>query len=146
MYWIILADTALYRIYNYERKTKQLSLVAEKYHPESRAKAGELTASRYGHYKTRNKGGGAYESPLDPKEEEVNRFLKTLSEIIDAGRINNQYEKFILIAPPKTTGIIKAHFNKNTASLMLKNIQKDYMHLSEGEFKKFLYEQGLIKL
>jgi protein required for attachment to host cells len=138
MYWIVLADSALFRIYSYEQKTKQLSLLAEKYHPESRAKIIDLAVNNVGHYKTRTKARGAYSSRTNPKQEEIESFLKILVEQIEAGRISNQYKKFILIALPRVVGFIVKHLSEATQRLMGNNIKKDYVHLPEQEFRKFL--------
>lgn len=141
MYWIVLADSAVYRIYSYEQKNKCLTLVREQYHPESRAKSHDLVTDNIGHYNTSTKARGIYASSTDPKENEIEQFLKMFAEQVEAGRINKQYEKFILIAPPKITGMLLKHLSKNTQNLMFKNIQKDYVHMPEHEFKKFLQTQ-----
>lgn len=140
MYWIVLANTNLCRIYLYERETHQLSLLREESHPESKSKSSDLASDRPGRYSTSGKAHGTYSSHTDPKDDEIDHFLKMLADEFEAGRVANQYEKLILIAPARVNGILSKHLNKNVARLIIDNVKKDYTHLAPHELTKFVHE------
>lgn len=142
MYWIALANTNLYRIYSYENSTKapSLTLLKEMSHPESKSRERELMTDRPGHYKTMGEARGTYSGHADPKEDEIDHFLHQLAEQFEMGRVANQYNKLILIAPPHVNGIISKHINKNVERLIISNLKKDYTHFQSHELSQFLHE------
>ncbi len=148
MYWIILANSNMYRIYLYKRKTNELSLLKEELHPKSKAKESQLITDRPGRYKTSHQTRGAYARGAyawhtDPKQNEIDHFLKSLADELEIGRSINQYEKLVLIAPPHVSGTILKHLDKNVEPLLFNNIKKDYTHFEERDLSKFLHEEWL---
>lgn len=142
MYWIVLATTNQYRIYNYQKEGHQLTLFKEESHPESKAKISDLVTDKQGHYKA-GASHGAYSPHTSPQEDEIDRFLRTLAEECKAGKANNQYENIILIAPPKVDGILAKHFDKHVKNQVISNLKKDYIHFSTEELNQFLRDNWL---
>lgn len=141
MYWIVLTDTNLCRIYSCEGKAKPLSLFKEIKHPESKKKREELVTDRHGGYQAGNKATrGVYVEHIDPQEEEIEHFWQQLAKEFEVGRAANQYKKLILIAAPRVSGKLIKHVDKNVKNLLINNIQKDYMHFKEHEIGEFVHD------
>lgn len=143
MYWVVLTNTNLYRIYQFEKGSEQLSLLKEISHPESKSKSSDLGADRPGHYGTSSNTRGAYSPHATPKEDEIDKFLRMLADELEAGRTNNHYEGLILISPPKVNGTLAKHLNKNVEQLIIKDIKKDHTHFAIHELKKFMVDNKL---
>jgi len=139
MAWIITANGTRCRIYNYDCKHHELSLLKDLEHPEGKLKSGELIADTPGHYKTRGPARGACEWSSDPKKVEIGRFIKTVADEIESGRTHNSYKEVVIFAPPEVNGMLTQHLSKQTNQLMIGNIKKDYVAKSERDLSAYLH-------
>lgn len=98
-------------------KTKTLT------HPESRTKGRELISDRPGHYQTNHSARSAYEK-CKPQETQAEYFAIELCEELNKNRTHNNYEKLIIIAPPKFYGRMQKHLDKHVTEFS--HIPKDY--------------------
>lgn len=143
MIWIATANTNTCRIYSYDKNHSKLSLLKEITHPEMRLKTSDfLTTDRPGHYQASGSARGAYSPHMDAKEVEIDNFSREITEELDKGRKANLYEKLILISAPHMHGLINQHLNKHVKALVINNIEKDLLHLSEHELVEFLQKHA----
>ncbi|MDF3054880.1 MAG: uncharacterized protein K0Q74_787 [Gammaproteobacteria bacterium] len=138
MYWIILTDASVYRIFTYEKDSQNLSLLEEKFHPESKEKISDLVTDRPGHYQTPGTTRGAYSEHQDPKKIENAHFSKELASYLEQGRTQNKYEGLILIAPPKANGLLLSYLSKEVKKLIISNLKKDYVYFTQHELIDFI--------
>lgn len=140
MTWILATNGAKCRIYDYEKQHHNLTLRKEIRHPTSKMKATELVADRPGSFKTKSTGipRSACGLASDPKRQEIDHFAKELADELEAGRVNHQYDNVIIVASPQMSGLLNRHLNKHINQLMLANIKKDLVNLSENKLKSFL--------
>lgn len=141
MSWIILANGNMYRIYNYEESHRELTLLKEMQHPESKEKISDLMTDKPGHYKTREGSRGSFSPHSDPHENEIDAFLQTLAKEIETGRVTNQYNDIILIAPSHINGMLSKHINKHTK--VSGQILKDYTNFTQKELLNYLRDEWL---
>ena len=136
--WILTANTNTYRIYKSTTKPYHIKLIKELQHPESKLKDIELTSDRSGRYNTETTTQGIYTQRSDPKEIEIDVFARTIADELNKGRINHDYDRLIVIAPPHMNGLLFQHINKYVNDLVTHNIKNDVIHLTEQELSDFL--------
>lgn len=141
MIWVVTSDQTICRIYQY-KKPGQLTLLKEINHPENRLRDIDLTSDKPGHYKTKNYTRGAYTQDTDPKEILIEDFAREIAKELDQGRTNNAYKKLILISPARTSGLLNQHLNKHVKEMIINNIHKDLLHLTDHELLSFLQENA----
>jgi protein required for attachment to host cells len=136
--WFITANTNSCRIFNYEKKTKKLTLIKELNNPLGKLKGSEIVTDRPGHYNTQGGARGAYSAHETPKENEAEHFSQEIAKELDNGRRANQYNELILAAQPHMSGLINMHLDTHVKQCITNNVIKDFMHLSEPELLKAL--------
>jgi protein required for attachment to host cells len=124
--WILVANSSLAKLFVRQDRKKELQLSGEYNHPESRQKGKELASDRSGHAESKGNGHGAMVSTSAPKEYEAERFATELADVLDGGRLNNEYTRLILVAPPQFHGMLNKQISKHVQDLVFANIQKDY--------------------
>ena len=55
-------------------------------------------------------------------------FAKQVAERIDAGRVNHEFDKFVLVAPPKVLGLLRESLPKPSQALLAGEVSKDLVH------------------
>lgn len=145
MTWIIATSGAKCRIYDYEKHHHNLTLLKEISHPASKMKATDLVTDRPGSFKTKSTGKARSACGLasDPKRLEIDHFAKELADELETGRVNHQYDKLIIVASPQMSGLLNQHLNKHINELMIANIKKDLVNLSDKALKNFLRDNWL---
>lgn len=133
--WVLVTNGSQARLFKTEYQPKNLHLLKEFSHPESREKGQDLASDRAGHYQGEITGAshGAFNEATDPKSYEIERFAASLANELDAGRNANSYNSLIIVASPHFHGLLNKHMNQHVAGLVDKNIEKDYTSLKEAE-------------
>ena len=138
MILILTADSNTGKIYHYDKKASQLTLLKEITHPENKLKTSEIASDKNGHYQYGSSGHGAFSPRMTPKEVEIENFSRELAKELNQGRVNNEYKELILITSSHMCGLLSQHLNKHVKNLIVNTIQKDILHLSESELLKFV--------
>jgi protein required for attachment to host cells len=136
--WFIAANTNSCRIFDYEKKSKSLTLVKELHNPLGKLKSSEITTDRPGHYGMNDGARGAFVAHDDPKEIEADHFSMAIAKELDNGRRHNQYKELILAAQPHMSGLINMHLDSHVKDLIISNVKKDFTHLTEAELLKMI--------
>lgn len=138
--WVLIADASKARLYIMHKArmlqqlnhTKNLELIGEFTHSNSRKKNADLVSDRTGEFGS----GGFVESSAKVKEAEY--FAKELLQHIENGRVDNQFRDLIIVAPPTFIGMINKHMPKEVDKLIFKTIEKDYTQLNEKDLEQSL--------
>lgn len=139
--WIVVANTSSCKIFDYEKKSKQLNLIKELLHPESKMKGSDLITEGPGHYKTDGPSRGAYDFHEKPQEVEFENFAREVATLLDNERRSNHLPPFILVSPPKMDGLLKRSMNPHVMNSLKDTIQKDYGYLTNSELMKTLQDE-----
>ena len=67
-------------------------------------------------------------------------FIGELAKIINIKAANNEFERIILVAPPKILGDMKKKLDKHSTSIMKDSLAKDLTHFKIDELSKHLKE------
>ncbi len=136
--WILVANSSQAKLFESENlRAKELKLVKELDHPESREKGTELTSDRPGHFQTDHKARSAYEKS-NPKQEEAEVFAVDLAKLLKDEFNKNKYEQLIVYAAPQFYGMLKNHLHFLPEEYS--HISKDYTKLNAVDLAEQLYK------
>lgn len=137
--WILLADRAHVKIYtrHYVNGAMQELLILE--HPAARKLQHEQGTDRPG--RTHDAGSHhhqAYEDRANFPEQESVAFLKEVGREINLAAENDELDKLILIALPKTLATIKSAFSKRTIKKVAGEYTKNLVNSPEKALRDHL--------
>ena len=127
--WIMVANASHAKLFKNDGPKKGLQLIKELIHPESREKAAELVSDRIGNYA----GSGSYAQPTPPKEVEAERFASEVVQELENGRVNNAYEKLVLVTSSHFMGLLNGRMSQQVRNKISESINKDYTSLPVKE-------------
>lgn len=141
--WILVAHDAGARLFENNGPNKGIQQVEAVEHPEGRERDRDLTSDRPGRSFRKNSGDprrAAMSQSVGPHERAVSAFAKSLSEKLKAARVQNRFERLVLVAPPKFLGVLRSSLDGPTSQLVVGSIDKDLANSSEAELVKHLGE------
>jgi protein required for attachment to host cells len=135
--WVLVADSSAAKIFKID-DGGALQEVADLVHSESRMHEQNVSSDLPGS----NAGGGSskhgFESQTGIKEHEAVNFAHEISEQLDAGRNNGQFNQLIVAAAPAFLGVLRETINPNTNKLITHEINKDLVKLSAAQIMDHL--------
>jgi protein required for attachment to host cells len=136
--WLVIANSTSASIYDITKPEypgaqhdSHYKLVTELSHEKSRLKTSELVDDKPGHYQGSGSSRGAYSSHTDAHENEIQFFAKDIAHYLETAREKNSFKQLILCAGPHFHGLLNHALSKQTALLVKKHIEKDYIPLSD---------------
>ena len=134
--WILVSNATESRIYTTPRaklfdESAQLKLISTHNHPTSRLKRQDLTSDKAGNFSSSK--SSTYDSETDPKDHEMSLFARELSQVLEQGRQQKQFEDLILVAPPQFLGMLLKHCNGHVTHFISVKIEKDYTKFAEND-------------
>ena len=133
--WVVVADSAQCKIYEYNHHPEQVEFVKEIAHPESYLKDYELATDKQGHIMRGNYCNS------DPKQVQIFNFSKEIAKLLDKDRKNKSFEHLILISSPHMHGLITKHLHKDVKKMIDLDIQKGLMHYTQLKLLHFLHKK-----
>jgi protein required for attachment to host cells len=97
---------------------------------------------RYGGTAVASRGSGAaghhhgVDGERSTEQHDIALFAKEVARRIDADRAKNNFDKLVLIAPPKIMGLLRQSLPTQSQSLLVGEITKDVMHQGEDAILK----------
>lgn len=139
--WLLIADASKAKIYSIHKarmfleqtNPKNLKLIGQYSHQESRMKSAELVTDRMGEF-----GSGTFVEATLPKTHEAEKFALELINHISAGRRDNHFRDLIIVAPPTFMGILHKHMPHEIQKLISQKIEKDYTQSNDRELMQLL--------
>lgn len=138
MIWLVMANSNNCRIYSFHKIRKEILLIKELNHQQSKYPDRDLVVDRPGRYKLNSTMKGAYAYHTDPKENEIDKFSREIARELNLNRKLNQFQKLILISPPHMIGRIHQHLDDQVINTIINNINKDYQNRTDNEVIKFV--------
>ena len=143
MILVLNTNTNFCKIYHYQKNhPAKLSLLKTIDHPENKLKNSEIGTDRPGHYHSSNTARGAFTPHANPKEVEIDNFSREIMNVLNKEREKQSYQELIIIAPPHMDGMLFQHINKNVKNLVINNIKKDIVHLTDAELLHYLQTEA----
>jgi protein required for attachment to host cells len=122
MHWVVVADASTAVIYRADDTFDEFEAVQSMEHPEGRMKGRELYSDGPG----KTAGGGVHSATSDhaaQRDAEDDRFARSVAGQLDHGL--PQYERLILVAPPRFLGRLRSAIGKTTKRAVVATIDKD---------------------
>lgn len=141
--WILVAHEAGARLFESPGPGKGLELIEEIDHPEGRERDGDLVSDRPGRSFRKNSGDtrrASMGSSEGPHDRAVANFARDLAQKLQQGRVQNQSQRFVLVAPPRFLGLLRSSLDGPTGQLVVGSIHKDLARAKEPELIAHLGE------
>lgn len=133
-HWILVADAGSARIYCSDEALAAWTLVRRIDNERIHLDAAELVSDRRG--ATRSRPGGersALDRHTDPHEVERVRFARAVAEVVDDGLLREQFERLVIVAPPRFLGTLRRALSPRVAGRVAASIDHDFTRTAEPE-------------
>ena len=141
--WVLVAHEAGARLFENHGPGKGLELVEEVDHPEGRMRDGELVSDRPGRSFRKDSGDprrASMSQTQGPHERLVATFARDLASRLQRGRVRNEYQRLVLVAPPRFLGLLRSSLDGPTAQLVVGSLHKDLAATKKAELIEHLGE------
>ena len=137
--FVIAADSTSARIFYSSSSKGPLEEKAVLVHPENRLKKKNMASDRQGYsYSSHGHGRKVLANHVDPRENEINQFVKEINEYLKNSEAKKEFDQLIIIAAPKLLGILKKNLNNNIKKHITYELKKNITKLSAAEIRNFL--------
>ena len=84
------------------------------------------------------RGGGSSIETADPHDHEEERFAIETAALLRRGVEQGDYESLIVVAAPRTLGVLRKHYHKMVSDRIIGEIDKDVTGSPIGDIEKML--------
>ncbi len=136
--WVVVADACHAKIYRMTKFPKIEDVCAFE-HPESRMHNKALVGVKPG--RGFQRGGGirySYQSELEPKQIETNKFAIYLAEFLNKSRENGEFRRLYLIAGPTFLGLLRKHLNPQLRRMVVHEVNKELTSFDGNVIEHYL--------
>lgn len=141
--WILVAHEAGARLFMNDGPGRGLALVETLEHPEGRARDRDIDSDRPGRSFRKDSADprrAAMGQSVGPHDRAVAGFAKLLARKLEHARVQNQFQRLVLVAPPRFLGMLRSSLDGPTSQLVVGSINKDLAASKEAELIKHLKE------
>lgn len=137
--WILVANASRARLFTAGESDGELVEVASFAHPEGRMHGAELTRRPPGSVQeSATSARHGIEPRIDPHDKVSGEFAAALAEVLDQGRVGHEYERLVLVAPPRFLGQLRDCLDEQVARLVADSRHKDALRDSAEEIEALL--------
>lgn len=140
--WVMVANASLARFFSNTGPQRELQLIKELTHPESREKRSNLVSDRSG--SRTGTGHGVFAQATDPKHHEAELFAQELTRELEYGLETKAYDRLILVASAPFVGLVNNHLPGQVRSRLSESIGKDYTRLPERDLTEQLRSREVL--
>ena len=140
---ILVAHDAGARVFESRGPGKGIDLVETIEHPEGRMRDRDIDSDRPGRSFRKDSGDprrAAMSRKEGPHDRAVSNFARALTDKLQQARMENQYERLVLVAPPRLLGLLRSSLDGPTAQLVVGSLDKDLASSKEAELIEHLGE------
>lgn len=140
--WIVVADGARARFLKKSKTAKLLENALDYAMVASHAPNREIGADRPGR-KHDSAGPGSHEMgrSVDWHQYEKTKFAKSVADVINKAAAKQQFDRLIVVAPPKTQGDLRAALSRQAQDAIHAEVTKDLTNLSLSALAERLKEE-----
>ncbi|OOG63483.1 hypothetical protein B0E46_10895 [Rhodanobacter sp. B04] len=137
--WLLVADAAKARLFEIPRKGADLAEIACFANPNARSPGQHPEHGRSGRtHESANSAHHAIEPHTSLREKHAMQFADQLRDAIQQGRIENQYDQLVLMAPPRFLGMLRDRLDDQTRKRVVAEVGSDLLALSPNELRAHL--------
>ncbi|MGB3051875.1 MAG: host attachment protein [Polyangiales bacterium] len=141
--YILVAHEAGARLFENDGIGHGLELVESIDHPKGRARDRDINSDRPGRSFRKNSGDprrASMSQSEGPHDRAVSDFARELSEKLRHARVENRFDRLVLVAPPRFLGLLRSSLDGPTSQLVIGSIHKDLATSKEAELIQHLGE------
>ncbi|HSR56149.1 MAG TPA: host attachment protein [Alphaproteobacteria bacterium] len=143
--WIIVCDGARARILVNRGSGTGLNVIESAEDDEARAKTQELGADRPGRtHDSFGEGRHAMAPRADWHKFAKESFAKDMAAIVNAGAVEDAFDKLVVIAPPRVLGNLRQVLNDQATTRLAGEIGKDLTQVPVQDLGPYL--EDLVRL
>ena len=135
--WVVVADRARGRIFSATSPKSALTEIEDLVHPEARAHERDLTTDRPGRGPGSHRAMGTQNKV---REHEASDFARELAARLEAGRVNTDFTKLVLVAAPDFLGLLRKSLNPHVEKLVTREVTKNLTQLTPADIRAHLPE------
>lgn len=139
--WVVIADGMHARILSQDRHGAPLApaLDQELFNPAAHGFSRDLKSDAPGRaFNTGSGGRHSMEPPTDPKTREKELFARRVAELINDAAGRKEFQRLILVAPPKILGALRANLDSHAKKLVAGEIHHDLVRTPVSEIERHL--------
>ena len=137
--WVVVADSVKARFFSLTSRTEPLKEMEDMVHAEGRMREQDEVSDKQGGLAGgHGEGGHAFEAPTDTKQHDAEVFAKQIADKLESGRVNKDYDKLILVAPPAFLGALRKALNEHVSSLVSDSLDKDLVAEKEAVIREHI--------
>ncbi|MBS3955127.1 MAG: host attachment protein [Methylomicrobium sp.] len=138
--WVVVADSSRARFFSLLSRTEPMQEFDGMVHVEGRMRELDEVSDRQGGIAGgHGEGDHTFEAPTDFKHHEAELFAKQIGVKLERGRVNNEYAKLILIAPPAFLGVLRESLNSHVSDLVIKSLHKNLVVEDESVIREHIH-------
>jgi protein required for attachment to host cells len=137
--WIVSADSSRARIFEVQGKEHHLHEIADLVNPEGRASGRDLRSDAEGRYfgpGRHAQGHSAGEASAVGHANEI--FSREVGQYLDKARTQHQFERLVLVAPPRFLGLLRRALSDEVRNLVVEEMDKNLSWLDTRDIERHL--------
>ncbi len=136
--WIVVANSSHAKIFRLAKFPKIEELISMD-HPESRLHNQDLEGRKPGrNFQSGGTTRHAYQPETEPKEVEIEKFAKTLSDYISSSHQKGDFARLYIMASPAFLGLLRQNIHSTTQKAIVAEVAKDMTERSTSEIEEHL--------
>jgi len=135
---VLVADGRKSLFLRNEGDAEFLNLVVEDQHAHADLKDGEMKSDAPGRSASQPNGGQSSVEEPDYHQIEEDRFAADTAGLLRKQALGNGFEELIIVAPPRTLGELRRHYDKAVQSKIVAEIDKDLVNHPIDKLEKLL--------
>jgi protein required for attachment to host cells len=137
--WLLVADAAKARLFEMPRKGGSLTEIACYTNPNGRSPGQHPEHGRQGRtQESASSARHAIEPHTSLREKHALQFADLLRDAIRQGRLDDQYDQLVLMAPPRFLGVLRDRLDDQTLKCVTAEVGSDLLALSPTELRAYL--------
>ncbi|HMB48370.1 MAG TPA: host attachment protein, partial [Afifellaceae bacterium] len=137
--WILIADASRARILENDGPGRGVQALANRIYEAEHRKAGDIMADRPGRtFDSAGSGRHAKAYRSDPVREEERAFAASLVGNLQQAHEKGDFDRLILIAPPKMLGDLRAQLPESLQAVIHAEIDKDLTPIPNSDIPQYL--------
>ena len=138
--WVVVSDSSRARLFSLENRSEPLVELDGMIHSEGRMRELDENSDRQGGIAGgHGEGDHTFEAPTDLKHHEAEVFARQIADKLENGRVNHEYHKLILVAPPAFLGALRHVLNQHIQDLVSHSVDKNLVSADETVIREHIF-------
>jgi protein required for attachment to host cells len=138
--WVLVADRSRARFFSIDTPKGPLKEFEDRVCPEARMHGNERLVDGGKQMHRHGNEHHTFPPPAPSKDQEVVEFAREVATRADAGRMQGDFERLVLVAAPDFLGTLRKKLPAPTAKLVDRTIDKNLTQLSAADIRRHLPE------